>query len=101
MTERHRHLVLCTQTNPTGKQVAELGDLSAMYRDEGEHTHLVLGVHSLPHQARKKRARVSARIRPWATLMGRINPARRADKNGHGNATVRSRVGLKPPKPND
>ena len=43
MTECHRHLVLCTQTNPTGKQVAELGDLSAMYRDEGEHTHLVLG----------------------------------------------------------
>ena len=44
MTECHRHLVLCTQTNPTGKQVAELGDLSAMYREECEHTHLVLGV---------------------------------------------------------
>ncbi len=43
MTEHHRHLVLCTQTNPTGKQVAELGDLSAMHRHEGEHTHLVPG----------------------------------------------------------
>ncbi len=49
MTERYRHLVLCTQTNPTGKQVAELGDLSAMYRHEGEHTHLLLEVHSPPH----------------------------------------------------
>ena len=49
MTERYRHLVLCTQTNPTGKQVAELGGLSAMHRDEGEHTHLLLEVHSPPH----------------------------------------------------
>ena len=49
MTERHRHLVLRTQTNPTGKQVAELGGLSAMHRDEGGHTHLLLEVHSPPH----------------------------------------------------
>ena len=34
MTECHRHLVLCTQTNPTGKQVAELGGLSAMHREK-------------------------------------------------------------------
>ena len=34
MTEHHRHLVLRTQTNPTGKQVAELGGLSAMHREK-------------------------------------------------------------------